>query len=220
MKDASATVKYRAVLPGAERLRETAHGMNRDDTCSAVAVSLALAYLDPARLPAELQPEHLESLQPDVRHAVEDVYPQAHRLHRALVDSGMKRASFAMGITLPLRRFWKTHPRDGKEPTPGKKRESRRPFRLRWTLFPRPRRIAAELAAGRPVLVTTAQTRDAFRFHTMLAYGIEGNTRRDAQLLVHSGWYGDYTERTENGALRQKELRYPLKKVLFGYYFR
>lgn len=163
-------------------IRRRAFGYNNDDTCSAVAVGIALNYLTlqkgkafvPSAWRSELRNTNLTKPSD-----MPTVFPKAHALHRYLVNTcGMGAASWGYGITRPFKTYV-----NNKVP-------SSYNLRMSWTISPRASTIMGQINQNKPVVVTTTLAGGTFAWHSMAAYGYR-NTSGHTELLIHTGWYGE-----------------------------
>ena len=169
----SSTGRAEIRLPDAEdSVRRRAFGFNHDNTCSAVAVGLALSYLADARrlplVPADRRAERLGPSVPRDAAALPELYPNAHRLHRVLADEcGLGAASCAWRLGRALRRYCRRRvpPECG--------------LKLRWTPLPRAAEIRRNLERGLPVLITTFFAGE-YSWHTMSVHFVSSSSRMAA----------------------------------------
>ena len=207
----SSTGRAEIRLPDAEDgVRRRAFGFNHDNTCSAVAVGLALSYLADARglplVPADRRAERLGPSVPRDAAALPGLYPNAHRLHRVLADEcGLGAASCAWRLGRALRRYCRRRvpPECG--------------LKLRWTPLPRAAEIRRNLERGLPVLITTFFAGE-YSWHTMLVYGCRG-TSHGTELLVHAGWYDGAHILPDAAGCREAEVWLPARLAVMGYFF-
>ena len=190
-------------------IRRRAFGYNNDNTCSAVATGIVLNYLslqydkpfvaDIAELRNNGTPANASELA--------NKYPNAHALHRCLVDDyGMGAASFGDAIADPLISYMNSE-------VPGY-----HGFTVSWTASPRAATIRSNIVDNKPVLVTTTLAGD-YSLHTMACYGYRVVSDY-SEILVHTGWYGsDYNDTTSTGAEYQTETWISESFASIGYYF-
>jgi hypothetical protein len=199
-------------------IRRRAFGYNSNNTCSAVAVGIALNYITLQHgnkmVSDDLLSETLGGGHDDgllYRSDVSEKYPRANALHRYLVKvCHLHAASFAFKISMAVNRYIRKNCPETR-------------LRMKSTLFPKTETIKRCIDNDMPVLITTAITgeRDrGFNAHTMCVYGYREVSGR-TELLVHTGWYNrKYMSAASGGAYYYEADKWIDKRwALFGYYF-
>ena len=176
----NADITYSTIIPNADiRIQRRAFGLNNDDTCSAVACTIVLNYLDYEDgdiVPSEF---HLEALaSDDSPENIAEEYPSAHAFHRYLVeDCDMVPASFAGRIATSIDMY-----RDISETV------SDTGIACDWTVNIYTNFGIDELNADRPAMLTSTIAGD-YSTHTMPIYGYRRYSDGSLEWLVHTGWY-------------------------------
>lgn len=193
-------------------IRRRAFGYNNDNTCSAVAVGIALNYLTlntgKAFVPSSWIAEYRNNGNPKSSSDLSSLYPKAYALHKYLVDNcGMGAMSYADSLQTPLNKYIAA------------KVSSNYGLKLSWTLAPRASTIKSNINADKPVLITTTLAGD-YSWHTMVAYGYR-DTSGSTELLVHTGWYSSkYNGSSNNNTIYyQTETWISEGYATYGYYF-
>lgn len=193
-------------------IQRKAFGYNNDNSCSAVALTIALNYLwQQTKLPFVPSAFRLENLTSDANSTtVQTLYPKAHAFHRYLVDDcDMTGPCYGNGLV------------DGFDAYVRNNVLATYDLSLTCVLLPDYGTIRGEINNKRPVLITTNASMGGgwnYRFHTMVVYGARDLTD-DAEMLVHTGWYGE-PEITGSGAsCHQTETWLSTGFAGWGYYF-
>lgn len=179
-----ASVLRTEYLPYASaRIQSKAFGYNDDNTCTAVAVSLVLNYLDITYdngiVPDNLE---LENLSRNVDNsvnaaAIKKYYPQAYAFHRTLADDcGIDEVSYADAVISGVENFSEQY-MDGVE------------VKVDWNLTELPNNyVITSIDNDMPSMVTYTIFGD-YSMHTMPAYGYRLLSDGSYEYLVHTGWY-------------------------------
>lgn len=193
-------------------VQRKAFGYNNDNSCSAVALQIALNYLwQQTKLPLVPSAFRLENLTSDANSTtVKTLYPKAHAFHRYLVDDcGMTGPCYGNGLV------------DGFDAYARNNVLATYNFALTCVLLPDYGTIRYEINSSRPVLITTGASIGGgwdYRFHTMVVYGARDLTD-DAEMLVHTGWYGAPEITGSGTACHQTETWLSTGFAGWGYYF-
>lgn len=172
-------------------IRQKAFGYNDDNTCTAVALSLVLNYLDieydDGIVPSNMELENIAEEVPNNANVsyVEDNYPRANRFHRTLVeDCGLGAASYADAVIAALNVFSDEY-MDGVDVS------------VLWNLSEIPNNyVVASVDDDMPAMVTYTFFGD-YKFHTMPAYGYRLLSDGSKEYLVHTGWYSSMRNETQ-----------------------
>lgn len=164
------------------RIQRKAFGFNNDDTCSAVATTLALEYIDwrnEAIVPTKYHLEDIGENKPSASN-IRTEYPKAHAFHRFLVSCGMGAASFEDGIRIPVVNYKNSS-----------RTISNTGIRVDWKFLEPGVFSINELNAERPTMMTTTIVpgNSQYNWHTMLIYGYRRMSDGSVEFLVHTGWY-------------------------------
>lgn len=194
-------------------IRRKAFGYNNDNTCSAVAVGIALNYLTSQTgkpfVLSTLRSETYNNGRPISAASNASSYPKAHGLHRQLVNThGMGAVSYAEGIRIPFNSYVSTTI------------PSSYGLSMSWTLLPKTTTIKSNINANKPVLITTTVAGD-YSWHTMVAYGYR-ETSGSTELLVHTGWYTSSYNSPVSGSITNfvhNEIWISKNYATYGYYF-
>lgn len=162
-------------------LRRRAFGFNNDDTCSAVACTLALNYIAVQGLNSNVVPSEyrLDLLTKTVgADEVATTYPHSNAFHRLLTNTcSMGPVSFGNGIVSGIDNYRNLRPTIS---ATGISTQH---------LFVTQDTIIQEIDAGRPCLITTTIFAGEYNFHTMVVYGYKELINGVYEFLVHTGWY-------------------------------
>lgn len=187
-------------------IRQKAYGFNTDNTCSAVATGIELNYLtlqhNKKVVPDSWRAETLRrDILPRNVTVIKSYYPNAHALHRYLVETcGMRAVSVGNGIANPLALYIKN------------KVPASCGLNMSWTLSPKAATMKSNIDKNMPVVITTTVS-GPYKNHSMVAYGYRGNT----ELLVHTGHYIDIVN-TGSGSI-QPEVWINESYATYGHYF-
>lgn len=188
-----ATVEPPKYLPYySTRLTNKAFGYNDDNTCTAVAVSLVLNYLDitynDGIVPDSLE---LENLSEDVpfdasSSYVKNTYPYAYALHRTLVnDCNLHPVSYADAVINAVNAF-------------SNKYMSNVRVSVIWNLSEIPNNyVLYSIDNNMPSMVTYTFFGD-YQFHSMPVYGYRLLSDGSKEYLVHTGWYSTIRNNASN----------------------
>lgn len=167
------------VIPNAySRIQRKAFGYNNDNTCSAVACTIVLNYLDyinPNIVPLKYTLENLTSKKGS---NVASDSPKAHAFHQFLVkDCGMGAVSYGNSISNAIASY----------------RNSSTAIRntgitCKWTFNINTNFGYDELNANRPIVITSTIA-GPYKFHTMPVYGYRWFDDNSFEWLIHTGWY-------------------------------
>lgn len=208
----TSSVSSIAILPFQEEwIRKKAFGYNDDNTCSAVACTLALSYIDNYNndvVPARYELEDLTYGYYTSAQYVENNYPNAHSFHRYLVeDCGMIPGSFCGDIALGIEEYSGTSNLVGSTN-----------IQARWVLNVTGNDARECLRDDRPALLTSTVVGD-YDWHTMLVYGYRTFSDGTAEWLVHPGWYSHVSYSSAYGYHRVSELWVSAETATFLYIF-
>ena len=191
------SVSYQKIIPYAtQRIQRKAFGYNSDNTCTAIACTLILDYLDWKNSDIVPTKFHLENLQydasPSSQADTERLYPKAHAFHRFLVtECGMGAATFGRGVASGLIDYrWSS------------KLIFDTKIASHYVLNINTNFGINELDADRPIMITSTIGGD-YNFHTMAVYGYRWLSDGSLEWLVHTGWHTSTIK--ENGVRRMAE---------------
>lgn len=179
----ASVVKTETIPAYTAGIRQKAFGYNDDDTCTAVALSLVLNYLDieydDGIVPSNMELENIKEDVPEDVNAtyVENEYPRANRFHRTLVEEcGLGAISYADAVIDAVDIFSAEY-MDGVSVS------------VLWNLSEIPNNyVVASVDAEMPALVTYTFFGN-YKFHTMPAFGYRLLSDGSKEYLVHTGWY-------------------------------
>lgn len=189
-------------------IKRRAFGWNESNTCSAVALGLALNYFTlqyeddyvPSNWVSEYRTAEIETA---------TSYPKAQTMHNYLVNScGMTGPCYGNSLQYGFTAYKLT------------KIPSTCSINLSWTLSPAINTVKSHINNNRPVLITTTtgNPEATYNWHTMLVYGyrvVNGVT----DYIVHNGWYDEEYNTYANGKHTQVEVWYSPTYATYGYYF-
>ena len=207
MRGVTATT-YKRVANYTSYIKKRAFGWNNNNTCSAVALGLALNYLTlqygnsyvPSSWSSELRTASTET---------STSYPNAQSLHNYLVNScGMTGPCYGNSLQSGFNVYKYT------------KIPSSYSISLSWTLSPAINTIKTKIDNNLPVLITTTTGNpdSSYNWHTMLVYGYKV-TDGTTMYLIHNGWYGSSYNSYSGGVHIQNEVWYNPTYATYGYYF-
>lgn len=204
---ATASITFTKIIPNAEtRIQRRAFGYNNDNTCSAVACTIVLNYLDyddNRIVPSNYQ---LEALTSNSGSNVATDSPRAHAFHRFLVeDCGMGAVSYANGIAYAIDDY-----RESSTTI------SNSEIDCEWTLNIYTNFGIDELLADRPTMLTSTIAGD-YSWHTMPVYGYRRYSDNSLEWLVHPGWYSRLVY--EDGVYRMPEIWVAASTATYLYRF-
>ena len=193
---ARSSITYSKIINHAlTRIQKKAFGYNNDNTCAAVACTIALEYLDcenPYIVPSNY---HLELLSTNDPANIATDSPKAHAFHRFLADDCyMGPVSFGDGITFGIDMYRQSSPTI-----------SNTDIDCTWTLNIYTNFGINELLADRPILLTSTIA-GSYSVHTMAAYGYRRYDDNSLEWLIHSGWYSSLIYDYDNGYYRMPEI--------------
>lgn len=204
---ATASITSTTIIPYASsRIQRKAFGYNNDNTCSAVACTIVLDYIDYNNSNIVPSSYHLETLVSKTGSDVATNSPRAHAFHRFLVDDcGMGAVSYANGISNAIDeyRYSSTAISDTE-------------IDCEWTLNIFTNFGIDELEADRPTMLTSTIAGD-YSWHTMPVYGYRRYSDNSLEWLVHTGWYS--TLILENGVYRMPEVWVAASTATYLYRF-
>lgn len=176
---ATASITYTKIIPYAySRIQRRAFGNNIDNTCSAVACTLVLNYIDYDNSNIVPYIYHLETLTSNDGTNVATDSPRAHAFHRFLADDcGMGPVSYANGISNAIDEY-----RESSTAISGTNLD------CEWTLNIFTNFGIDELEADRPTMLTSTFA-GGYSWHTMPIYGYRRYSNNSLEWLVHTGWY-------------------------------
>lgn len=204
---ASATITSVKKVPVVDRIQRMAFGNNNDNTCSAVACTLVLNYLDYSNGNIVPSSYHLEALTAQDPSHVATLYPKANAFHRFLTnDCNMGAASYADGIKNGIDNYRQSSATIAQTG-----------IRCEWTLNILTNFGIDELNANRPAMLTSTIA-GAYSWHTMPIYGYRRYSDGGLEWLVHTGWYTTLVN--TNGVWRMPEVWVPASTATYLYRFR
>ena len=168
-----------------EYIQRKAFGKNEDGTCSAVALGIALNYLD-RQIDTRFVPEKYESENLKSNRVGVDTHPKAEMLHQHLYrDGGL--GTFLVGEQVNNALYtYKSY--NGEV--------LNMELTTHWTSGDTTDKVRKEINNGKPAIISTplsgATTVDGGNFnkHVAVAYGYRLNSLGVTEFLVHSGWDG------------------------------
>lgn len=185
------------------------NGGDFNNTCSAIATTIALNYLDRTRndniVPSQYNLEALSGAFPRTTQEVISSYPKAHAFHKFLVeDCGMNAVSFAGAISIPVDTY-----RNHSTATINSG------ISVSWTLVNPAAYIKTQISNSRPAMMTTALA-GQYSTHTMVVYGYRSyNNSSEIDFLVHTGWYDTIPKETGE----MPDVWVPASIAVYGYSF-
>lgn len=204
---ANATVTTTEILPSnLSRIQRRAFGRNNDNTCTAVACTLVLNYLD--FLNDDIVPNkyELELLVTDDGSKVATKHPKAHAFHRFLVDDcGMGAASYANAVIDGIDEY-----RESDNTIGGTEIEAE------WTLNILTNFGINEILADKPTMLTSTIAGE-YSWHTMAVYGFRRYSDNSLEWLVHTGWYSSLVY--DDGVYRMPQIWVPASTATYLYRF-
>lgn len=204
---ATASITYTKIIPyEGSRIQRKAFGYNSDNTCSAVACTIVLDYLDYDNGGIVPSSYHLETLTSNSGSNVATNSPKAHAFHRFLVDDcGMGAVSYADGISNAIDEY-----RESSTTI------SNTEIDCEWTLNIYTNFGIDELLADRPTMLTSTIAGD-YSWHTMPVYGYRRYSDNSLEWLVHTGWYSSLIY--EDGVYRMPEIWVAASTATYLYRF-
>ncbi|MGD9568667.1 MAG: hypothetical protein AB7V48_10115 [Sedimentibacter sp.] len=205
---ATASITSTTIIPYASsRIQRKAFGYNNDNTCSAVACTIVLDYIDYNNSNIVPSSYHLENLVSKTGSDVATNSPKAHAFHRFLVDDcGMGAVSYANGISNAIDEYrYSSTAISGTE------------IDCEWTLNIFTNFGIDELEAGRPTMLTSTIAEENYDFHTMPVYGYRRTSDNSLEWLVHTGWYS--TLILKDGVYRMPEVWVAASTATYLYRF-
>lgn len=186
-----ATVESSKYLPYySTRLTNKAFGFNDDNTCTAVAVSLILNYLDitynDGIVPDNLELENLsEDVTSDANSSyVKNTYPNAYALHRTLVDNcHLGPVSYADAVVRAAQAFSSQYMNNVR-------------VSVTWNLAEIPNNNVLTSIDNKMPSMVTYTFFGGYQFHSMPAYGYRLLSDGSKEYLVHTGWYSTIRNNT------------------------
>ncbi len=172
-----ASVNFTSIIPNSyESIQRVAHGYNDNNTCSAIATTIALNYLD-IEYNDDIVPDEYELEKLTVSERVSQ-YPNADAFHSFISeDCGMGAISYAQGISVPVDNY-----RESDEIIESTEID------VTWKLNISTDFGIDEILADKPILITSTILGD-YSFHTMVAYGYRRYSDGTLEWLVHDGWH-------------------------------
>lgn len=162
-------------------LRRRAFGWNDDNTCSAVACTLALNYIAVQGLNSNVVPSdyRLDLLTREIgANEIATVYPHSNAFHRLLTNTcAMGPVSFGNTIVDGISNY-----RNLRSSISATGISAQHLGVTQET-------IVQEIDAGRPCLITTTVFSGEYNVHTMVVYGYRELMNGFNEYLVHTGWY-------------------------------
>lgn len=225
---ATASVTSTRLLPEyRDKIKAVAFGNNvkgeLGNTCSAVALSIALNYLD-STFDGRLVPQDMELETRVSEGYISGSYPNADRFHRYLVDDcGLKpwywTDTFTPGV-------WGDQLRNGCLTYLGRDGRFDVGLTLEWSVIDTGW-VEESVGCGAPALITVSQTqweRPKYNNHTMVAYGCRTLSDGSKEINLHSGWYnsgatGYKIAGTEDKVWRINDIWAPLGIAAITYRF-
>lgn len=208
---ATASVTKTVILPNALNwVKRKAFGYNDDDTCSAVACTLALQYIDYYNADVVPTQYHLEYLTSKATaDNVATKYPKANAFHHYLTNTcGMGAASFCDAIVTGIE--WYCDSSQLIEDTN---------LRCEWAVNVTGIFAKNYLDDDRPAMLTSTLAGE-YSWHTMLIYGYRELSDGSTEWLVHPGWYSKVSQNTSTGYYQVQEVWVSASTATFLYRFR
>lgn len=204
---ATASITYTKIIPHYEsRIQRRAFGYNNDNTCSAVACTIVLDYLDYNNSSIVPSSFYLEALTSNNGSNVANNSPRAHAFHRFLVKNcGMGAVSYANGISYAIDRY--------RESTDSIKKSG---IDCEWTLNIYTNFGINEINDNRPTMLTSTFAGE-YSWHTMPVYGYRRYSDNALEWLVHTGWY--QTLIYENGVYKMPKVWVAASTATYLYRF-
>lgn len=189
-------------------IRRHAFGFNVDGTCSAVATTLALNYLDYHNGHVVPSRYHLEELTGIATASdVATLYPKAEAFHQYIISCGMGIGSFADFITEAIDNY---------------RNSSFSIFETGINCVHYVNLVGAVikpyLDCDRPAMLTSTFFGD-IDTHTMLVYGYREFSDGSTEWLVHPGWYNSVIQVTSGGVYAVEERWVSNATATFFYVF-
>lgn len=165
-------------------IQRQAFGNNVNGTCSAVATSIVLTYLNRTRSAWYV---------PDSTYMSENLigttysstsYAKAQKLHLLLISCGMGTMSYADGIRNPVNTYKSQH-------------LPNTTVSVDWRLFrSNPTYITNQIDNNIPGMITTTLFTGGYDWHTMAVYGYKYFSDGSYDFLIHTGWYSSVVNST------------------------
>ena len=162
-------------------IQRLAFGYNDDNTCTAVAVGIALNYMD-GQINKNLIPKEYKS-ESLTTNNVKDGYSQANSFHKYLANEcGLVAASFSNMVVNGLTEYCIRN-----------ENAANMELRVSVSLYKTVgmKHIKEQIDKGMPVMITTTTNAGKYNFHTMVVYGYRKNADESYEILIHTGWDGE-----------------------------
>jgi len=162
-------------------IQRVAFGCNNDNTCTAVACTIVLNYLDKSNnniVPSSFQLPYCNNGNTNTINNVTAHYSSAHNFHRYLVDNcGMGAATYASGVTTGIANY-----RNQSVAVNSTN------ISASWAMPYSVSSVKQMINSSKPSMLTTTFAGD-YSWHTMVIYGYRTYNDGSTEYLVHTGWY-------------------------------